>query len=102
MIEHSRRIKNIQSLILVMLNCPYHTTVSILRNNDTMVGHVTRHISKQFTAILKSGGIVKVKVIAKPVNTMIRGFRVPCIYIASGKGSYLQDIKDNVVKIFKY
>jgi len=37
--------------------------ISILKNNDTIVGHTPRQISKQFTALLKSKGTVNVKVL---------------------------------------
>ena len=70
--------------------------VSILKNNDTIVGHIPRQISKQCTALMKSGGTVNVKVNANPVNTRTQGIRVPCTYIISGNGSLVQDIKDNV------
>ena len=43
--------------------------VSILKTNDTIVGHIPRQISKQCTALMKSAGTVKVKVNANPVNT---------------------------------
>ncbi len=73
--------------------------VSILKNNDTIVGHTPRQISKQVTALLKSAGTVNVKVIAKPVKTKTRGIRVPCTYIVSGRRTFVQDIKDNIHKI---
>ena len=57
----------------------YHKfAVSILKNNDTIVGHTPRQISKQVTALFKSDGTVNVKVIAKSVKTKRRGIRVPC------------------------
>ena len=74
--------------------------VSILKNKDTIVGHTPRQISKQFTTLLKSGGSVNVKVIANPVTTKRRGIRVPCTYIVSGKRIFVQDIKDNLHKIY--
>ena len=74
--------------------------VSVLKNNDTIVGHVPRQISKEITTILKSGGSVKAKVIAKPLNTKVWGIRVPCIYNVIGKRKHLQDIKDNIITIF--
>ena len=73
--------------------------VSILKNNDTIVGHTPRHISKQVTALLKSAGTVNVKVITNPIITKRRGIRVPCTYIVSGKRTFVQDIKDNIHKI---
>ena len=73
--------------------------VSILKNNDTIVGHTPRQISKQVTALLKSDGTVNVKVIANPVKTKRRGIRVPCTYSVSGKRTFVQDIKDNLPKI---
>ena len=74
--------------------------VSVLKNNDTIVGHVPRQISKEITMLLKSGGSVKAKVIAKPLNTRVWGIRVPCIYNVIGKREQLQDIKDNIITIF--
>ena len=73
--------------------------VSILKNSETIVGHTPREISKQFTALLLSGGNVTVKVIANPVNTMTRGIRVPCTYIVSGKRTFVQDVKNNIANI---
>ena len=73
--------------------------VSILKNNDTIVGHTPRQISKQTTALLKSGGTVNVTVIANPIITKRRGIRVPCTYILSGKQTFVQNIKDNIYKI---
>ena len=73
--------------------------VSIIKNNDTIVGHTPRHISKQVTALLKSAGTVNVKVITNPIITKRRGIRVPCTYIVSGKRTFVQDIKDNIHKI---
>ena len=42
---------------------------------------------------MKCGGSVKIKVIANPVNTMTQGIQLPCTYIVSGKGTFVQDIK---------
>ena len=64
------------------------------------MGHVPRQISKEITMLLKSGGSVKAKVIAKPLNTRVWGIRVPCIYSVIGKREHLQDIKDNIITIF--
>ena len=74
--------------------------VSVLKNNDTIVGHIPQQISKEITTLLKSGGTVKAKVIAKPLNTRVWGIRVPCIYNVIGKRKHLQDIKDNIIIIF--
>ena len=73
--------------------------VSILKNNDTIVGHTPRQISEHVTALLKSEGTVNVKVVANPIKTRRRGIRVPCTYIVSGKRTFVQDIKDNLHKI---
>ena len=73
--------------------------INILKNNDTIVGHTPRQISKQFTALLKSEGTANVKVIASPINTRTRGLRVPCTYMVSGKRIFVQYIKDNIHKI---
>ena len=73
--------------------------VSILKNNDTIVGHTPQQISKQVTALLKSDGTVNVKVIANPLKTKRRGIRVPCTYIVSGRRTFVEDIKDNLHKI---
>ena len=43
--------------------------VSILKNNDTIVGHTLQQIPKEITALFKSGGTVNVKVIVIPVKT---------------------------------
>ena len=55
--------------------------VSIIKDGMTIVGHVPRHISKQFTALLKSGGSVVAKVTDDPVTMKKQGIRVPCDYI---------------------
>ena len=73
--------------------------VSILKNNDTIVGHTPQQISKQVTALLKSDGTVNVKVIANPLKTKRRGIRVPCTYIVSGRRTFVDDIKGNLHKI---
>ena len=73
--------------------------VSILKNNDTIVGHIPRQISVHVTALLKSEGTVNVKVVANPIKTRRRGIRVPCTYVVSGKRTFVQDIKDNLHKI---
>ena len=73
--------------------------ISILKNNDTIVGHTPRQISKQFNAVLKSEGTVNVKVIASPINTRTIGLIVPCTYMVSGKRIFVQYIKDNIHKI---
>ncbi len=67
--------------------------------NDMIVGHVPRQISPQFTALLKSGGCIQVKVIRDPFNTGNKGLRVPCIYTVSGKEKEIQNIRVNVVNI---
>ena len=64
------------------------------------MGHVPQQISKEITMLLKSGGSVKAKVIAKPLNTRVCGIRVPYIYNVTGKRKHLQDIKDNIDTIF--
>ena len=70
--------------------------VSILKT-DTIVGHIPHQISKQCTALLKSGGSVKLRITANPVNTMTHGIRVPCTYSVNGKVPFVRDIKNNVV-----
>ena len=80
--------------------CYDELAVSILNNNDRIVGHLPPQISEQCTLLLKSGGTVMVKVTANPVDTKTHGIRIPCTYIISGKESFVQDIKDNVDKIF--
>ena len=68
--------------------------VSVLKN-DKIVGHVPRQITKEFTALLKSGGTIKIKIIGNPVNTRKWGIRVPCTYSVCGKQKFVQDIRDN-------
>ena len=75
-------------------------TVNILTNGETIVGHVPREISRQFSALLVSGGNVTVKVIANAVSTITHGIRVPCTYIVNGKRTFVQDVKDNIANIF--
>ena len=74
----------------------------ILKNNSEMivVGHTPREISRQFTALLLSGGNVTVTVVAYPDSTITHGIRVPCTYIVNGKRTFVQDVKDNIANIF--
>ena len=67
--------------------------------SDMIVGHVPRQISPQFTALLKLGGCIQVKVIRDPFNTGNKGIRVPCIYTVSGNEKDVQSIKVNVINI---
>ena len=75
----------------------------ILKNNSetiVIVGHTPREISRQFTALLLSGGNVTVTVIAYPDSTITHGIRVPCTYIVKGKRTFVQDVKNNIANIF--
>ena len=66
--------------------------VSVLKD-DKIVGHVPREFSEQFTTVLKSGGSIKVKIIAKPTNTRRWGIRVPCTYTLHEKEITVQNIR---------
>ena len=63
--------------------------VSVLKD-DKIVGHVPRELSKEFTTLLKSGGTIKVTIIANPYNTRRWGIRVPCTYTVIGKETFVQ------------
>ena len=72
--------------------------IAIIKD-EMVVGHVPKQISKYFCRLLKSGGLIKVKVIGTPANTKKCGIRVPCIYIVKGQQPFVQEIKNNFVCI---
>ena len=74
-------------------------SVSIIKDDKTIVGHVPWQIAKQFTALLKSGGTVVAQVTNDPVTMRRQGIRVPCNYVLCGMDTVVYDIKKNIGNI---
>ena len=73
--------------------------VNVVKDGETIVGHVPRQISQEITNLLNSGGYITVTVTDHPVLMKREGMRVPCQYKVHGVAKLVHDIKRTTCQI---